>query len=160
MGLDMYLEARTFVPKINWNESDKVEKMINNVEYNSIIESSKIGDICAKDSVGLSVGVTAIYWRKANAIHGWFVNNVQDGTDDCGEYYVSHDKLRSLYDLVKNAYVNKDPKELMPVSGFFFGSYDIDEWYWDGLKDTLDDLERVINNPNFMDYSFYYSSSW
>ena len=23
------------------------------------------------------------YWRKANAIHDWFVNNVQDGEDDC-----------------------------------------------------------------------------
>lgn len=26
------------------------------------------------------------YWRKANAIHDWFVNNVQDGEDDC-EYH-------------------------------------------------------------------------
>ena len=24
------------------------------------------------------------YWRKANAIHGWFVRNVQNGKDDCG----------------------------------------------------------------------------
>ena len=23
------------------------------------------------------------YWRKANQIHNWFVNNVQDGVDDC-----------------------------------------------------------------------------
>ena len=23
------------------------------------------------------------YWRKANAIHKWFVDNVQDGNDDC-----------------------------------------------------------------------------
>lgn len=23
------------------------------------------------------------YWRKANEIHNWFVNNVQDGVDDC-----------------------------------------------------------------------------
>lgn len=26
------------------------------------------------------------YWRKANAIHDWFVNHVQDGEDDC-EYH-------------------------------------------------------------------------
>ena len=24
-------------------------------------------------------------WRKANAIHKWFVDNVQDGVDDCGD---------------------------------------------------------------------------
>ena len=28
------------------------------------------------------------YWRKANAIHRWFVENVQKGEDDCRDYYV------------------------------------------------------------------------
>ena len=26
------------------------------------------------------------YWWEANAIHGWLVNNVQDGVDNCAEY--------------------------------------------------------------------------
>lgn len=39
------------------------------------------------------------YWRKANQIHNWFVNNVQDGNDDCGLYEVSEDKLRELRDI-------------------------------------------------------------
>lgn len=38
-------------------------------------------------------------WRKANAIHKWFVDNVQDGEDDCKEYHVSHDQLTELRDL-------------------------------------------------------------
>ncbi len=33
------------------------------------------------------------YWRKANGIHAWFVQNVQEGEDDCKEYYVSQSKL-------------------------------------------------------------------
>ena len=28
------------------------------------------------------------YWRKANHIHKWFVDNVQEGIDDYREYYV------------------------------------------------------------------------
>ena len=36
------------------------------------------------------------YWRKANAIHKWFVDNVQDGVDNCAEYYVSDEQLREL----------------------------------------------------------------
>ena len=27
-----------------------------------------------------------LMWRKANAIHNWFVQNVQKGVDDCGVY--------------------------------------------------------------------------
>jgi hypothetical protein len=36
------------------------------------------------------------YWRKANHIHKWFVDNVQSGNDDCGKYYVSQDQLKDL----------------------------------------------------------------
>jgi hypothetical protein len=37
-----------------------------------------------------------MYWRKANHIHKWFVDNVQGGKDDCGNYYVSEEKLEEL----------------------------------------------------------------
>jgi hypothetical protein len=37
-----------------------------------------------------------MYWRKANHIHAWFVDNVQDGEDDCHAYYVSEEKLKEL----------------------------------------------------------------
>jgi len=40
------------------------------------------------------------YWRKANAIHGWFVDNVQDGVDNCGEHYVSEEQIKELLGLV------------------------------------------------------------
>jgi hypothetical protein len=38
-----------------------------------------------------------MYWRKANHIHAWFVDNIQDGEDDCGEYRVDDDKLHALH---------------------------------------------------------------
>lgn len=39
----------------------------------------------------------AIYWRKFNAVHRWFVNNVQGGKDDCGIHKpVGADKLGVL----------------------------------------------------------------
>jgi hypothetical protein len=37
-----------------------------------------------------------MYWRKANHIHAWFVDNVQGGTDDQQSYHVKWDKLREL----------------------------------------------------------------
>lgn len=36
------------------------------------------------------------YWRKANQIHNWFVENIQDCIDDCGYYEVSRQELQAL----------------------------------------------------------------
>lgn len=42
------------------------------------------------------------YWRKANQIHNWFVENVQHGVDDC-DYYdeVTQETLEDLLDVCK-----------------------------------------------------------
>ena len=37
-----------------------------------------------------------LYWRKANHIHKWFVDNVQDGCDNCAYYPVSNSDLKKL----------------------------------------------------------------
>ena len=53
------------------------------------------------------------YWRKANAIHNWFVKNVQEGVDDCKDYYVSLESLKELLDLcleVKEKAIIKEGK--------------------------------------------------
>lgn len=82
MGLDMYLERRLFI----W--SDKRDAVhITGVEG---LRQGKVKQII--EEVG--------YWRKANAIHNWFVENVQDGEDDCKEYYVSKEQLEELLGLV------------------------------------------------------------
>jgi hypothetical protein len=49
---------------------------------------------------------------------------------------------------------------LPPREGFFFGGTDIDEWYWNDLKSTIAQLERVLTLPEFDNLSFYYQSSW
>lgn len=41
------------------------------------------------------------YWRKANAIHGWFVENVQDGVDECQLSDVPRQKLEELLETCK-----------------------------------------------------------
>ena len=41
------------------------------------------------------------YWRKANQIHSWFVENVQGGEDDCGSYEVTKEQLQTLLGICK-----------------------------------------------------------
>jgi hypothetical protein len=165
MGLDMYLHAKKYVEKINWQALQNNDELSYDSPeavfplWNNIVETAGMKDV-AVDIYGVHVEVTCAYWRKANQIHAWFVKNVQGGEDNCGEYYVSHEKLKSLLDLVNKALAERDPNLLPPQAGFFFGGTDIDEWYWQDLKNTKAKLDRVFALPEMSKLSFYYTSSW
>jgi hypothetical protein len=189
MGLDMYLNAERYL--FSFKEED-----------------SKLGKEIAK-AVGLSVdsaqnGMPFInrfsfqigYWRKQNAIHQWFVDNIQEGDDNCGKYEVSIDQLQELRGICEDVLINcgskwgkvkasitedmKSYDELPPKakklyaqisewceahlpthSGFFFGGTDYDEWYFQGLKDTIaiiDNCEKLAEDG--ANWYFEYQSSW
>ena len=53
------------------------------------------------------------YWRKANQVHRWFVNNVQEGEDNCKEYVVSRNKLAELLGAAQTVII---ASELIPGS--------------------------------------------
>jgi hypothetical protein len=46
----------------------------------------------------VEISMHAGYWRKANAIHAWFVKHCQDGVDECQRSYVTIEKLKELRD--------------------------------------------------------------
>lgn len=155
MGLDMYLHKRIYVGNQHRERKVKVIipdnddalfpiKSINENKISSIIED-------------------AAYWRKANQIHKWFVDNVQKGVDDCGEYYVTKENLKTLISLcrkdiktIEKGGYSTDNINLKPQSGFFFGSTDIDKYFVEDLKDTIDQLEPLLKEEG----DFYYTSSW
>ena len=165
MGLDMYLHAKKYVEKIDWTKLDRDNGLgmdspeVVNPLWNEIVDTAGMSDV-ATDIYGVHVEVTCAYWRKSNQIHKWFVDNVQGGNDNCGEYYVSHEKLNQLRETCRQALFAKDPSLLPPQAGFFFGSYDIDEWYWQDIKDTIKKIDRVLALPDMSKLSFYYTSSW
>ena len=99
------------------------------------------------------------YWRKANAIHGWFVKNVQDDIDNCGCYPVSQDQLRELLGKVQEVISNPEKaEEILPtMQGCFYGTYEYDEWYFEYLKITEQHLKEALEMPD--DWHFVYTSS-
>ncbi len=161
----MYLHAKKYVEKIDWTKLDRDNGLgmdspeVVNPLWNEIVDTAGMSDV-ATDIYGVHVEVTCAYWRKSNQIHKWFVDNVQGGNDNCGEYYVSNEKLNQLRETCRQALFAKDPSLLPPQAGFFFGSYDIDEWYWQDIKDTIKKIDRVLALPDMSKLSFYYTSSW
>jgi hypothetical protein len=165
MGLDMYLSARKHINKINWekldHDSDTKYSEATEPQWTNVVEAAGVDTLVDVESIyGVDVSVNVAYWRKANQIHKWFVDNVQHGEDNCGEYYVTHDKLKELINTCTLAITNKDPNLLPPQEGFFFGGTDIDQWYWGDLMNTIEQLRPLVDRPDFDRLSFYYQSSW
>lgn len=92
MGLDMYLSKKHYVK--NWDYMKPEEQYAVSVQQGGkrveTIRPERVTDVVEE----------AAYWRKANHIHRWFVEHVQDGEDDCGEYRVSREQLQELLDTV------------------------------------------------------------
>lgn len=120
------------------------------------------------DSIIEQVG----YWRKSNQIHNWFVENVQNGVDDCGVYEVNEYQLMELLDLCKRVQDkavmvhgqiknSEEIAELLPsCDGFFFGGTNYDEYYMNDIKETIEILEKVLEETDFEKEAVFYHASW
>jgi len=162
MGLDMYLHAKKFIPKVDWEKTSKrTDKGYTTFpQFNKVIASAKMADVATNDIHGVGVEVVTAYWRKANQIHSWFVKNVQGGVDNCEDFRVSIEQLRELLGTCQMALSTKDPSLLAPQEGFFFGGTDIDEYYWGDIKDTIEQIKHILDVPDIESYEFSYRSSW
>lgn len=153
MGLDMYLEARKYTSKDYFNPE----------LYTKLHEAIDKPEISEFPSIKINVQVA--YWRKVNSVHQWFVNNVQGGKDDCGEYHVERDQLITLKTIcnaiVRDKNLSQAVATLPTQSGFFFGSTEYDDYYFSDLEDTAKQLQDVLDNyPDEENWSFVYYSSW
>lgn len=154
MGLDMYLSAKKYLSKYFDAEDTGKINAINDIFG---IEGIEDGDYGAQE-----VTFRIAYWRKANAIHQWFVDNIQDGVDECQESFVPREKLQELMELCEAIIANpKKAREKLPTAnGFFFGSTEYDEWYMHDIKHTADRLHKILNDEALKKCDFYYQSSW
>lgn len=110
------------------------------------------------------------YWRKANAINKWFVDRFGDPEDNGREYEVGIEELIELRELCREVYDKKDEKvseELLPTGeGFFYGSTDYDNDYYEDIRYTIELIDRAetIYNKSkkFKDYFivFIYWNNW
>lgn len=146
MGLDMYLMARRDF--YDWMTSP--ERQPPNL------------DIIPQGRAIRTIFCEAAYWRKANHIHQWFVETCQEGNDDCGTYYVDREVLQKLRALCEE--VIADPasadRKLPRQTGFFFGSYDYDEFYFSDCRDTIRQIDKALTDFPDDYWSFEYHSSW
>lgn len=151
MGLDQFLYAKKYAS----------DRYFDPEIYTAVLDAVDAHGFVTDEVPAVCVSVKVGYWRKANAIHQWFVTNCQSGVDDCKEVYVDREELTKLHDLCQQVINdNSLASDLLPTqSGFFYGSTSYDDWYFDNLQDTIDTIDRcLVSVPS--DWDFYYSSSW
>jgi len=152
MGLDMYLYKKNYIWTGDWIKPEARQEVVvkKGGDIDTTIKPERVKYVV--EEVG--------YWRKANQIHKWFVDVVQQGEDDCGSYYVGRESLEELLDICKKIQADNSLAEsLLPSqSGFFFGNTEYDEWYFKDIEDTIAILEEVLSDKNAD--NFEYHSSW
>ena len=184
MGLDMYLEGsfstRAYTQPTDQDYADMREGKKVTIEKSSALED-------ALDAIGFQDApidhaynhMTYVFplltWRKANAIHKFFVDEVQNGNDNCERYWVSLENLKELLTRINEILKIEDKEEritkaskILPTDneGCFFGSLDYGDWYFQDLertKNTLDKLfayEKKMSGTGKCFDNFYYQSSW
>ena len=136
MGLDMYLER-----------CDRKAWGFKNIDIDEAKESKpqlyeeikpylhERGKYVHWESIFEEVG----YWRKANAIHKWFVDNVQDGEDDCGYYEVNREQLEQLLHICKLIKSKCKMKSGKIENGYY--------WNESGEKIPIIEDGEYIENP-------------
>lgn len=91
-----------------------------------------------KEYPNTSIYDEVAYWRKANQVHKWFVDHVQDGVDDCGNYGVTQEQLEDLLAACVTIKVNTHLKKAKIQNGITVK---------DGKPVPIMEDGKVIANP-------------
>ena len=135
MGLDMYLAKKMYVKNYDHMKPKDKHKV-----------TVKLGGKLRKDINPDKVSYVTeevMYWRKANHIHKWFVDNVQGGKDDCAEYFVSREQLEVLLADCKRVLASS---KLIPgkvANGYRYGKNASGEY----VKEAILEDGKVIEDP-------------
>lgn len=149
MGLEMYLEAKRYVAPSD-TQTEPMRRAI----------GAAIGYVPSKEKPGQDpsllevsgVTVRVGYWRKCDALHQWFVSNVQEGINDCRPAFVSVDILIELEEQLEQ--VGEDPAS---ASEHF--TADVDEMLEEGEIDYTLSILHHAKRLQAQGWDIYYRAS-
>lgn len=182
----MYLYKKTYVKNWEHNGPENQHKI-------TVKKGGKVRTDIKPERISYITEEVA-YWRKFNALHGWFVNECANGVDECQSIYVSGEVLSNLLEILKQVKTTIDKsqkkvtvlkdwngedyeyevydceeqvKELLPpTEGFFFGGYEVDEYYKQNVEETINIIEELLKEDELgkahglWSGEFYYKASW
>ena len=150
MGLDMYLYKKLYTK--NWEHTPE--------ESRFQITVIKSGEVLEEFSNPTYVTTEIAYWRKFNALHGYIVDTYASGEDNCQDIYLEYSDLEDILNMLKEVLESKDSSNLPPREGFFFGSVEVDEYYWQRVEESIELFEDILSRKGAQDVEYIYCASW
>lgn len=101
--------------------------------------------------MGLDITIShdkhSYYFRKYNWLYGWVRRKLKlPELKNCEHYKLHRSMISELIDdITKVLSDNSLAKKLLPTEdGFFFGSTEYDDWYFDDLRDAKEQLTQLL----------------
>ena len=181
MGLDMYLTKRKYVK--NW-EHDKANQWKVTVSKNGTPCEEKFSISEVVYDVGYWRKANQVHnWFVTNVVNSddWHGDESYVTKDQLKELLDLCKQVKAVAKLEKAKIQNgsrgtakgwepimedgetitnpEEVHEILPTqSGFFFGSTNYDQWYMNDINETIEILEKVMEDQTTD--SYYYSASW
>lgn len=98
-------------------------------------------------------------FRKVNALQGYFEDNFEE-IQNGEEFYFDEEHILKLKKVTDWILKNKDDKDyiskyLPPADGFFYGSSDVDEWYFQDVEHINKVMREIMSTPNRVSYKYW-----
>lgn len=141
MGLDMYLKAE--VSKYVSYYDDGNENYGKGL-YPDFLRDFEDMQRERRNLICVSSEYEIGYWRKFNALHSYIVNSFADGVDECQDIVLWEQDIKRILETLKSLTPENASVVMPPKDGFFFGSTDIDEWYWRDVGYSIKVFEKIL----------------
>ena len=145
MGLDMYLRARRYVS--GWKRISTDEEKN---EWETMLGLFGMENFMTEDSPHGYVEFCVGYWRKAHDVHRWFVQNAQNGVDECQSTEVTREQLEELR--TESLRVLADLGGVSPEDDNELG------WTAYQYRQTVDQIDKALKLDS--GWELIYQASW
>lgn len=109
----------------------------------------------AKKSEQKKVG----YFRKDNAFLHWVDTHVKE-VENCVDITISKEQLKALQNTLLTLTKENCAENFPTQNGFFYGSTDYDEWYWDGVEELKQWVKETLQTFNFEENNLIFHAWW
>ena len=97
--------------------------------------------------IKISHGKNSYYFRKYNWLYGWVRRKLKlPKLENCEHYKLHRSMINDLIDDITTVLSDHSlAKKLLPTEdGFFFGSTEYDDWYFEDLRDAKTQLTQLL----------------
>lgn len=142
MGLDIRFEkAKRHRVEETKERLNDIEKELENANYSSVEEFNSLNN----EYDELNPWKEVAYFRKVNFLLPFF-----EYGENCSRLEIDDYKIDELLDKCKQVLEDHSLAEtlLHTQDGFFFGSIEYDDWYFDDVKEVYDKFSEIAEDFN------------